>query len=297
MNWKSIKFDWNHVRAFLVTAEEGSLSSAAKALGLTQPTLGRQVAALEREFSVVLFEREGRGLKLTPNGLDLLAHARHMGHVANDFSLAASGQSDRLEGSVCITASDVTAAFVLPPIIHKLRREEPGIEIELIASNQTSDLKRREADIAIRAFRPTQTELIAKRITTVHAHLYANSEYLQSIGNPSTPNELKNADFLGFSDMDNLIRSLNESGFPLERKNFPFISESHLTQWEMVKQGVGIGFMIEQIGDAEQRVERVLPDQPPFVAEIWLVAHRELQTSRRIRRVYDFLSEELAPGK
>lgn len=294
MNWKSIKFDWNHVRAFLVTAEEGSLSAAAKALGLTQPTLGRQVAALEKELAVVLFEREGRGLKLTPNGLDLLVQARNMGQVATDFSLAASGQSNQLEGSVCITASDVTAAFILPPVIHKLRREEPGIEIELIASNEVSNLKRREADIAIRAFRPTQAELIAKRINSISAHLYATPGYLQGIGNPSTPKELGNADFMGFAGIDSLISALRGSGFPLERKNFPFISESHLTQWEMVKQGVGIGFMIEGVGDFEDKVVRVLPDQPPFMADVWLVAHRELRTSRRIRRVFDFLAEELS---
>jgi DNA-binding transcriptional LysR family regulator len=164
MDWRSVNFDWNRARAFLVTAEEGSLSAAARALNLTQPTLGRQVAALEQELGVALFEHSGRGLELTPSGIDLVEHVRAMGDAASRLSLSASGQSKSLEGNICMTATEVTAAFALPPIIAKLRRIEPGIEIELIASNSTSDLKRREADIAIRSFRPTQRDLIAKKV-------------------------------------------------------------------------------------------------------------------------------------
>ena len=156
MDWRSVTFDWNRARAFLVTAEEGSLSAAARALDMTQPTLGRQVTALEQELGVALFERGARGLELTPSGLDLLEHVRAMGEAANSLSLTASGQATAVEGNICITATEVMAAFILPPIIEKLRRLEPGITVELVASNSTSDLKRREADIAIRSFRPTQ---------------------------------------------------------------------------------------------------------------------------------------------
>ena len=163
MNWKSMKFDWNRARAFLVTAEEGSLSAAARALEMTQPTLGRQVSALEQELGVALFERAGRGLVLTPSGLELVDHVRAMGEAANRVSLTASGQSQTIEGSICITASEIHAAYLLPPIIAKLRRAQPGIKVEIIASNAASDLRRREADIAIRSFRPTQPELIAKK--------------------------------------------------------------------------------------------------------------------------------------
>ena len=129
MDWKSIKFDWNRARAFLVTAEEGSLSAAARALGMTQPTLGRQVSALEEELSIVLFERVGLGLELTPTGLDLLEHVRAMGEAASRVSLTASGQSQNIEGTVCISASEVFSVFLLPPIIAKLRKLEPKINI------------------------------------------------------------------------------------------------------------------------------------------------------------------------
>lgn len=294
MDWRSVEFDWNRARAFLVTAEEGSLSAAARALGMTQPTLGRQVTALETELGVALFERGGRGLELTPSGLDLLEHVRAMGDAASRFSLTASGQSTSIEGGICITATEVTAAFVLPPILGRLRQLEPGIEIELIASNSTSDLKRREADIAIRAFRPTQPDLIAKRVRGASFHPYASSDYLRRIGNPTSPEDLSDADFFGFDRTNQLIDAFNERGITLTLRNFPVITENHLVQWELVKQGLGIGFMAEDVGDAEPGVERVLPGLDPFPVEVWLVAHRELKTSRRVRMVFDFLAAELA---
>ncbi|MEM7018651.1 MAG: LysR family transcriptional regulator, partial [Pseudomonadota bacterium] len=173
MDWRSVKFDWNRARAFLVTAEEGSLSAAAQALDMTQPTLGRQVTALEEELGVALFERVGRGLALTPSGLELVEHVREMGDAANRLSLAASGQSDAIEGTVCITATEEMSAFILPRIIRKLRDKAPGIEVELIASNSTSDLGRREADIAIRGFRPTQLNLITRKVSESSFNLYA----------------------------------------------------------------------------------------------------------------------------
>lgn len=156
MDWRSIKFDWNRARAFLVTAEEGSLAAAARALDMTQPTLGRQVAALEQELGVDLFNRRGRGLELTPNGLKLVDHVRAMGDAANRFSLSATGKSDIIEGSICITSTELLSTFVLPPMIQKLRQSEPGIEVEIISTNDETNLYRREADIAIRSFRPSQ---------------------------------------------------------------------------------------------------------------------------------------------
>jgi DNA-binding transcriptional LysR family regulator len=294
MDWRSVTFDWNRARAFLVTAEEGSLSAAAHALGMTQPTLGRQVTALETELGVALFERGGRGLELTPSGLDLLEHVRAMGDSASRFSLAASGQSTSIEGSICITATEMMAAFVLPPILARLRQQEPGIEIELIASNSTSDLKRREADIAVRAFRPTQSDLIARRVRGAKFHMYAASSYLRRLGNPTAPEELAGADFLGIDRTNVLVDLLGGFGIAVTLRNFPVITENHLVLWELVKHGLGIGFMAEEIGDAEPLVERVLPSLDPIPTETWLVAHRELKTSRRVRTVFDFLVTELS---
>ncbi len=294
MDWRSVKFDWNRARAFLVTAEEGSLSAAARALDMQQPTVGRQVAALEEELGVALFERIGKGLELTPSGLDLVEHVRAMGEAANRVSLTATGQSDSLEGTICITATEATAAYDLPPIIRQLRQQQPGIEIELIASNDTSDLKRREADIAIRAFRPTQPDLIAKKLLTRYARLYATPDYIKRIGNPGTPRALDDAQFIGFDRSNRFIDGLNALGFALSLENFPIVTENHLVHWKLVKQGVAIGVMPDHIGDAEPLVNRVLPEMEPIEIEMWLVAHRELRTSRRVKMVFDFLAEALS---
>jgi len=293
MDWRSIKFDWNKARAFLVTAEEGSLSAAARALGMAQPTLGRQVDGLEQELGIVLFERVGRGLTLTPSGLELLDHVRDMGEAAGRVSLAALGQSQALEGTICISASETYAAVLLPPIIAKLRIMEPGIQVEIVVANHASDLRRREADIAIRNFRPTEPDLIAKKIGDADAILYATPGYIGKIGNPTKPYDLRHADFVNMDHGGMMLKGLNTLGLGLTEANFPLLTESYLVMWELVRQGAAIGVLDAHIGDADPIVRRVLPDLEPLVFPIWLVAHRELSTSRRIRRVYDFLADEL----
>lgn len=294
MEWNGIKFDWNHAKAFLITAEEGSLSAAARVLGAAQPTLGRQVSAFEEELGIVLFQRVGRGLALTEAGLELLDHVRAMGDAANRVSLTALGQSQSIEGIVRISASEVYAAYLLPPIIARLRREQPGIEVEIVASHSTSDLRRREADIAIRNFRPTEPDLIARKIRDVPARLYATPEYLDRIGNPKLPFDLRNAEFINITSGDAFMHGLNRMGLDLTKANFPIMTENYLVMWEYVKRGLGIGVLDAHIGDAEPAVMRVLPDLEPLMFPIWLVAHREISTSLRIRTVFDLLVSELA---
>ena len=293
MDWRSVKFDWNKARAFLVTAEEGSLSAAARALGMAQPTLGRQVDGLEQELGIVLFERVGRGLTLTPSGLELLDHVRVMGEAAGRVSLTALGQSQILEGTICISASETYAAVLLPPIIAKLRLMEPGIHVEIVVANHASDLRRREADIAIRNFRPTEPDLIAKKIGDADAILYATPDYIAKIGNPTKPCDLRQADFVNMDHGGMMIKGLNTLGLGLTEANFPLLTKSYLVMWELVRQGAAIGILDAYIGDAEPAVRRVLPDLEPLVFPIWLVAHRELTTNRRVRMVYDFLAREL----
>lgn len=294
MDWRSVNFDWNRARAFLVTVEEGSLTAAARALGMAQPTLGRQVTALEQELGVALFERVGRGLSLTPGGLELVEHVRAMGKAAGRVSLTASGQSQSIEGMICITTTEVYAAFVLPPIVAKLRRLAPGINIEIVASNAVSDLRRREADIAIRNGRPTDPDLIARKVKDDAAQLYATPAYLDRIGRPKSVAEFSKAEFIGFDDNQPLLDGLNALGFNLTGRNFPVLTGSHLVHWELVKQGLGIGVMQVRAGDAEPSVQRVLPSMDPIEIPVWLVAHRELKTSRRVRLVFDFLFDELS---
>lgn len=295
MDWRSITFDWNRARAFLVTAEEGSLAAAARSLGTTQPTVGRQVAALEREIGFDLFTRRGRGLELTPNGVKLLESVRLMGDAASQFSLSATGKSDVIEGEVSITASELLSVFMLSPMITTLREIEPGIELEINATNEERDLNRREADIAIRSFRPTQPDLIVKKLCSVRGHLYAAKGYLQSLGNPQSIAELNKANYIDTEKPGRLMSLLNSKGFNLSKKNFPVISNSHIVQWELVKQGAAICATVEEIGDKEPLVERiVISDLPLITMDLWLVTHNELRTNLRIRRVFDFLVSEFA---
>lgn len=294
MDRRAIKFDWNRARAFLVTAEEGSLSAAAKALDMTQPTVGRQVSALEKELGISLFERTNSGLVLTQSGADLMVQVKAMAEAATNLSRIALGHVEAVEGIVCISATEMIAAFTLPPIIEKLRKQWPKIEIEIIASSDTSDLSRREADIAIRNYRPTQQELIAKRLKNTSGYLYASKAYIQNLEHRQFPRDLNDAIFFGVDRSNSVISYLKKFGFDLSSSNFPVIVANHLVQWEMVKHGIGIGFMMADVGDAEPLVERVLPTLPAFETETWLVTHRELKTSCRLRVVFDYLASELS---
>lgn len=292
-NWQAIDFDWNQARAFLVTAEQGSFSAAARAIGLTQPTLGRQVAALEASLGVTLFERVGRSLSLTEAGLGLLSHVKAMGEAAGQISLAASGQSQAIEGMVVITASDLLSAYQLPPILDELRDLAPGISIEVVASNEIRDLKRREADIAIRHVRPDQPDLIARQMPGTSGHFYASPAYLERHGRPETVDDLADAVFVGFGDVTSYLNAIRPAGLPITRENIKYASNSGIVAWEMVKQGLGMSIMTHELAAITPEVEQVLPDFPALPVPVWLVTHRELRTSRRIRVVFDLLGDAL----
>lgn len=294
MDWRSVTFDWNRARAFLVTAEEGSLSAAARALRLAQPTLGRQVEALEAELGLALFERTGRGLRLTPAGHELLEHARLMGEGARALSLAAWGQSEALEGEVAVSASDAYASYLLPPILARLHCAEPCIRIEVVVSNDLSDLARREADIAVRNIRPTEPDLIARKVREAAARLYAAPGYLDGLGRPEGGKGFQAAEFIEIDGQGSLMGLLNAQGLGLSEANFPYRCRNFTVMWEMVRRGMGIGILDDRIGDADPMVERAVPGFEPIAFPIWLVAHRDIARSRRLRVVFDALAEGLA---
>ncbi len=294
MNWQAISFDWNQARAFLATAEEGSLSAASRALGLTQPTLGRQVAALEAELGVVLFERVGRSLALTPSGLELLEHVRSMADAASQLSLTASGRSLSIAGQVCITATDMTSAFLLPPLLARLRELAPQVHVEVLVSNALQDLRRREADIAIRHARPTHGDLIARLVRVTSAHLYASTAYLDGHGRPQHAGELSALDFIAFEDVDRAVTALNACGLALGPENFGLTTNNGIALLNLVQQGLGISMLPRDIADPLPDLEAILPDSIAYEIPVWLTTHRELHSSRRIRLVYDFLAESLA---
>ena len=294
MNWSDIAFDWNQVRAFLATAEEGSLSAAARALNQTQPTLSRQVTGLEKSLGVTLFERGHRRVQLTAAGLELLEHVRAMADAANRVSLAASGQSQAIEGRVCITATEMLASYYLPPMLRKLRERAPGIVAQVVASDELRDLIRREADIAIRHAQPTQPDLVARRIGSLRGRIYAARRLLDEVGVPRSFDDLAGQDFVGIEDTDSLIVGLREQGLELRLEQFRVHAASGNCMLQLIREGLGFGFLPMDTGRLFDDLVCVLPELFNPEIPVWLVSHRELRTSRRIRVVYDLLAEELA---
>ena len=281
------------MRAFLATAEAGTLSGAARALGLTQPTLGRQIAALEAELGLLLFERVGRGLQLTSAGQEMLGHVRDMGAAADRVALAAIGQSQSVDGTVRITASDILSVVWLPEVLLRIRSVAPRLQVTVIATNDISDLMRREADIAVRHVRPEQPDLVARLIREAQAYLYAARTYLDARGRPGTLAELAGHDFVSFGDVDRMVGYLNSVDLPVTPENFRVGSENGVAAWAMVRAGLGISPMDESVARQSPEVERVLPHMRPITFPVWLTTHREIHTSPRIRLVFDVLAEVL----
>lgn len=286
--------DWNHVRAFLATAKNGSLSAAARVLGQTQPTLSRQISTLEQSLGVTLFERIGKRLIITQAGKDLLEHAVQMSDAANAFSLSASGRTQIIAGLVRISVSDLFSIHLMPAFLEKIQIELPQIELEIVVSNTLSDLQRREADIAIRHVRPTQPELIGKFIGESTAGLYASHSWIQKHGEPKTLSQLIDHSLIGISDVDQMISILSDNGLLLKPENFKIRTDSGILMWEMIRKGLGIGVLTTEVSNNTPELKQLLPDVfPPIPVPTWLVTHKELNTSRRIRLVFDMLADYL----
>ncbi|MGH1480590.1 MAG: LysR family transcriptional regulator [Geminicoccales bacterium] len=293
MNWQAISFDWNQVRAFLATAEEGSFSGAARVLKTTQPTIGRQITELEGRLGVTLVERSVKGPRLTEVGRDLLDHVRAMGEAATLISMVAAGHSLEVSGEVAVTATDLLSAAMLPGILAPMRQTAPGIRVHIVSSNDIQNLLQREADIAIRHVRPNQPDLIARHVGDFRASLYAATAYLDRAGRPRTPREVADHAFVGNPDPERLIAPLHNQGIPLRAENFVMSSDSGVVVWSLLKAAYGITMLPEALCEAEPGIEKVLPSLPSLEFPIWLVSHRELQTNRRIRIVFDHLARGL----
>ncbi len=296
MNWDAISFDWNHIRAFLATVENGSLSAAARALRKTQPTLSRQISLLEEALQLTLFERGTRSMRLTDAGTELLSYVRGMANAATQISRVAAGQSQAVEGTVRITSSDAMAAYALPPCLVSLREMHPGINVELFPSNEMSDLTRREADIAIRHARPEQPDLVAKRIADIEISLFASLDYLGTIEAGSALADFSDASFIGFGHPERLVPQVTAMGIPVTRQNFGITTSHGSTMFELAREGAGIALLPRIVAEGRLGLRRIHPDLPVLNVETWLVTHREIQTNRRIRLTFDHLAKEIAQG-
>ena len=288
-----IKTEWNLIHAFCATAETGSLSAASRKLGLSQPTLSRHVAALEEQLAVTLFERVGKRLVLTASGAGLLEHARVMSAAAEALALTAVGQSVDISGRVSISVTDAVATYVMPGIVARLRAEIPQVTIVVMATDALSDLRRREADIAIRHVRPTEPELIGRLIGEMTAHLYASGSWIAQHGIPRSVADLKDATFLAFDPIDRFVAHMDMFGLRIAAEQCRIVSNSALALWEMTHLGLGVGVVLDAAAANMPGLVQILPELSRTPVPMWLVTHRELQTSRRIRLVYDMMADEL----
>lgn len=286
--------DWSLVQAFLAVAETGSLSGAAKALGSSQPTLGRQVRAIEAALDAELFRRHAKGLELTETGRVMLPAAQTMREAAARMAMISAGEDRGLEGSVRITASVVVSHFLLPPIIARLRREEPGIRIDLVASDSSENLLFREADIAVRMYRPEQLDMVTRHVCDLPLGLYGASAYLDRVGRPETPEAALALDWVGFDRDEMLIRGMRAAGFQVSRDFFALRTDDQAAHWHLVRAGGGLGVLQQAIGAADPAVERLLPDLALPTLPVWLTAHEALRPVPRVARVWNVLTAALA---
>ena len=284
---------WDALRTFGEVMREGALSAAARRLSLSQPTVGRHIDALEEALGLALFTRSPRGLEPTQGALDLAPHVEAMIAAAAALRRAASGEAGADRGVVRVTASEIIGCEVLPAILASFRAAHPGIALELALTNRNEDLARRDADIAVRMIRPTQSALIARRIGRSPIGLYAHRDYLARFGTPRSPADLAGHCLIGFDRDDRSFRAVGAALEPFTRENFGFRCDSDVAQLAALRAGVGIGGCQEAIARRASELAPVLPGALRYALEIWLVMHKDSKATRRVRLAFDHLARGL----
>lgn len=285
--------DWSLYQSFLAVARAGSLSAAARETGISQPTLGRHVRALEERLGLVLFQRQAQGLEPTDAALPLIEAAQAMAEQAARLSRLAEGGQTTLAGTVRLTASRIVAQHVLPPILARLRRDEPQIQIELVPSDGIENLLFHQADIAIRMARPEQLDIVARHIAEVPLGLYAAPSYLERFGTPRDVSDLGAHELVGYDRDTRILTIMSQMGLPAQRTDFPLRCDDQNVHWELVRAGCGIGGMQCVVGDGDPAVVRILPDLALPPLPMWLAMPDSLRRNTRVRRVWDALGDSL----
>lgn len=286
-------FDWALVKSFVAVLDAGSLMGAARRLGAQQPTLSRHIAELESQLGAPLFERTGRGVVPTAAALAIADAAREMQAGADLLGRRLAGQKDTVTGTVRVSTSEVAASYLLPPALAALQAVEPGIQIELVASNRLSNLLRREADIAVRMVRPDQPSLIAKKLGEIPIVACAHESYLQRAGTPRQPADLLRHRLIGYDSDDSIVHGLKQLDANISREHFVVRTDSQLAYGRLIAAGAGIGFVARYNIHHWPGVVALLPALPIPPLPCWLAVHREIRGSRLVRKVYDLLAEAL----
>lgn len=284
---------WELYRSFLAVLREGSLSGAARTMGIAQPTVGRHVEALEKSLGLPLFIRSQTGLSPTEAALELLPYAESMDSTVAALKRTAESHGDGIKGTVRVTASEVIGVEVLPPIISSLLDEHPELKIELVLTNRVQDLLRREADIAIRMTQPKQESLIARRVGHIELGLHAHKEYLRRRGYPATAEELEKHALIGFDEETPFLRAGRKTLSVWRRDAFTSRTDSDLAQLALIRSGAGIGVCQTVLAKRDPWLVHVLPEAFSLKLETWLAMHEDLRNSARCRVTFDALLDGL----
>jgi DNA-binding transcriptional LysR family regulator len=285
---------WELYRSFLGVLDHGSLSGAARALGVAQPTIGRHVAALEKSLGLSLFTRSQTGFLPTEAAQSLRMYAESMHSTVAALERAAASQGSGVSGSVRVTASDVVGVEILPPIVARLRDQHPGLAVELALTDRVQDLVRREADIAVRMMRPRQGLLVARRVGQVMLGLHAHQNYLSRRGTPKSIADLADHALIGFDEITAFIREAGKKFSVWRRETFSMRTDSGLAQLALIRSGAGIGVCQAAIAQRDNKIVRILPKQFALPLETWVTMHKDLRNSPRCRVTFDALVEGLA---
>lgn len=283
------QISWDHYRTFLAVLDTGSLSAAARSLGLTQPTAGRHVEALEQAFGGPLFLRGAQGLLPTEKARAMHGHARSMAATSASLARIASGDMEDVRGTVRISASEVIAIEALPAILAELQDIHPALEIELSASDTVEDLLNQEADIAVRMTTPRQNALLSRRIGVLPMGLFVHKSYLERHGMPTGIADLSRHRMIGFDRQLAYIREIIRGKPHLAELRFQFRADSNLAQLAAIRAGVGIGVCQVALGRSSPDLIEVLPGLLDLGLETFVVMHESLKTTPRYRTTFDAL--------
>jgi DNA-binding transcriptional LysR family regulator len=284
-------WQWDDIRFFLAVARAGSLSGAARTLDVGHVTVGRRVAELERTLGTRLLAKTPDGFTVTPEGQAILQQCAEMEKVALTVERIAAGRDARVSGSLRLTATEPIAYQVLLPVIARLRRDYPELQFDIIAGVRTLDIARRDADLAVRFARPTNSELVVRKLGVVGFSLYASEHYLADRGIPRRGEGLGGHDVITFTRAPTAASPffLGES---LSGARVPARCDNPLLQVEAAANHLGIAELACFIGDGHADLRRIWPDEAPALRTAWLIFHQDLRRSARVKLVSAALADE-----
>lgn len=287
------QLQWETQRAFLAVLRTGSLSGAARLLGIAQATARRRIEALEQSVGVSLFIRSPAGLLPTEMAKDLISHVEAMAMAANAFNRAASADAALASGTVRLTSGQLLGVEVLPPMLRAVRREHPQLAIELSVSNRLHALAQQEADVAVRIRRPTEASVVARKVGELRVGLYAAPELLEQEGGLTTASALSRYPLIGPDRNLDDLEFLREQGFDCAPERALIRTDDHLAQLAALRAGLGVGVCPEQLAQRYGLV-RVLPEQVGFAVEVWIAMHQDRRRVQRIGLVFDALGAAMS---